>query len=307
MKILFAAPQQGYTEELLLYGLTEVLGTQVVDYPRMDHLWGPPKTGGLYSALSGLLHGQDEPNRAKLQQRVADGEFDLLVVSNRSWQHIPQAAYQKIPCIFVDGEDDADHVYASQADSLGFRLYFKRECYIEDDHIRALPFSYPECLSFAPSPDRPLDVFGIYGVNHWPREQVVWALQKEHPNVRLMDINKRVWATNAEYLDMLRQSKIGIDVRGFGWGTLRHWEIVANGCLLFRQRLPIYVPNDYEDGVDCFEFATIIGLSQCLRYYCGDGVVQSMSMRERSFARYLRYHTTKARAEQFLAACEEVL
>ncbi len=312
MKVLFATPKQGYTEELLFYGLTEALGTEnVVDFPRFDHMWDAHKPSGLYTALSGLLEGQDEPDRNKLSERCEAGEFDLMIISNRSWNHMPMVAYNHIPCVFVDGEDDANAIFDGVPLNLGVKLYFKRELYIEDEFYKPLPFSYPESLSFAPTPApaRPELISAVFGVPHWPRQQVVQRLSEEHAGVTMMEIRADLWLSNAQYLDTLRNAKIGLDLRGFGFGTLRYWEIVASGCMLIRQKLPIRIPHDFISGLDCMEIDRLSDLQDWLRRAATDKMIQNdiRNMADLSFKRYRQFHTTKARAEQFLAKCEGVL
>lgn len=312
MKILFAAPPQGYSEELLFYGLTEVLGTEnVVDYPRFDHLWDAPKPKGYYTALSGLLHGQTEPDRNGLGKRVDARDFDLVVVSNRSWHFVPLATYTKLPVVFIDGEDDANEIFHELGRQLGPRLYFKRELYMECEFFKPLPFCYPEKLATGPTPakDRPLDCVAVFGVNHWPREQVVKALGEDFPDVQLIMEPDTGWLGNAPYLEKLQQAKIGIDVRGFGFTTLRRWEIVAHGAMLLCQKLPILIPNDFFPGSTCVELDSLIGLADWIKTACSsDNMGRYIEdVAQCAWDVYLKHHTTKARAEAFLNTCKGVL
>jgi len=294
MKVLFIPPPQGYSEELLFYGLTELLGTDAVDFPRYDWLRNEPQTGGLYTALSGLLFGQAEPDRTDMSRRVDAGEFDVLVVSNRSWQVVPSRWFRQMPTVFVDGIDQAHVVFQTEVNAIRPMLYFKREAYVTDGLIRPMPFSFPAVLSSPPTPNRPRQVAAIFGNAHFPRCRVLRAFE-DYPDVQLVDEDHR-WSDIA-YRQLLQLAKCSLDVRGFGYGCLRRFESPAQGCILVGQRLPIVVPHDWVDGEDAYWFDDT---RDAARFVSDLTEGAYLDMAEQSWQRYLKHHTTKARAKQFL-------
>ena len=52
------------------------------------------------------------------------------------------------------------------------------------------------------------------------------------------------------YLQELASCKIGLNLRGAGWDTLRYWEIPALGGFMISQRPGILIENDFVDGED---------------------------------------------------------
>jgi len=303
VKILFAPPQQGYTEEMLFYGLVEVLGhDNVVDYPRYETLRAAPPSDGSFGALCGMLFGAPEPDRSNMRQRVMGGEFDLIVVSNRSWHMLPLHYYDAVPAVFVDGEDHADRMLRAEAEQgVKAKLYFKREAYVVDRYIRPHPFSYPELYATPPSLGRPRPVGAIFTLPHYPRDRVIEAFEHHMPNVAIVAGHQAM--SHKGYRMFMSQSRVGLDVRGFGYGCLRRVEVVGHGCVLCAQRLPIVMPHEFEHGSECFFFEDIRDAVVFVDNMTED---QYMDMAGRSWEKYLAYHTTKARAEQFLNDVENV-
>ncbi|MGK6349757.1 hypothetical protein [Parapedobacter sp. DT-150] len=111
---------------------------------------------------------------------------------------------------FIDGEDETD----IQREYFGAGLYFKREL---GGKNRWLPWVRP--ISFA-----------------IPKEKIIDNLKPKY----------RQWATNypgrpytyiynreVDYYEDYRGSKYAVTCKKAGWDCLRHYEILANGCLLY--------------------------------------------------------------------------
>jgi len=301
VKILFVPPQQGYTEELLFYGLREVLGENAIDFPRYDLLWDAAPDRGTYTALTGLLHGQPEPDRRGISRRVVDGEFDMFVVSNRSWRFVPSHWYDRMPSIFLDGMDEAHVLFQTEINVLRPMLYVKRECYVEDHFIRPMPFSYPKALAGSPTANRSRPIVGLFGNDHYPRCRLLEAFRQQG-DVRL--VQGASVLGNEAYRMLLRQSRCSLDVRGFGYGCLRRFEGPGQGCVPVLQRVPIIIREEWQDGEDAYFYDDTRDAACFVKTLTEDRYMEMASL---SWERYLKYHTAKARAEQFLNDVEDAL
>lgn len=102
------------------------------------------------------------------------------------------------------------------------------------------------------------------------------------------------------YTQTLLGSRAGLCCFGFGYDTVRYWELPAHGCLLLAEQLPIAVPHDFEDGKHALFFRSLPELRERLRFCAAEPeAVEAMS---RAGHAHLRaHHTDIARAQQFLA------
>lgn len=303
MRILFVGSCGTYGIELLFEGLLKVLGWEnVIDFPRFDVARNPssgPYFGGAYA---GLVSDQPEPDRANITRRAREGEFDLMVVSNRSCRQMPSWMFHAIPTAFLDDEHRAEVMYATEIATLPLLVYFKRQAYITTPFIRPLPYGYPEQWATPPSLGRPHQVAGLFTSAMFPRELVVREFAPHFRQVRIIPSERAV--SRVQYRQCLAQTRIGLDIRGFGWGTMRRLESIASGCVLLAEPLPISEPHPFIHGEDCWTFTDT---EDAIAFAKGLGEDRYMEMATRSYEKFLKHHTTKARAEQFLNDVEEAL
>jgi len=98
--------------------------------------------------------------------------------------------------------------------------------------------------------ERKADILGRIGLSHarntvrYPREQIVRTL-KEKFNTDFSKIPRK------EYIEEIKNSKIGVSPFGLGEISCRDFEIIINGALLFKQDMshletwpPLYVNNE---------------------------------------------------------------
>lgn len=213
-----------YMSDLLFHGLRSLHGDDVVDFPRKNHLykdyqkdisqlWG---RGFSYSKLLDSSFSYiDYPNK-----ELIDG-CDLVVMSvhhtvhkcpdiiNFQLDHLRKNYHGRIAV--VDGHDLTDGYNFAFA----YTPYiFKRE--IVDDYSPFLPIS-----------------FGI------PKEKIRTDLAEKkkvlssllpadhsHPNRKTHSYN-----TEQEYYDEYAQSYFALTCKKGGWDCMRHYEIMANGCI----------------------------------------------------------------------------
>jgi hypothetical protein len=254
----FSSSTEDYLADSVLHGLRELLGANVVDFPKAERLYNNcPESikkhirGGGFS-LYGLL---DDINvdRHYLRTRILDNEFDLVVFGDiyNDFGAFIQLSPMLDPnrAVVLDGSD-TESIYPYSGNwwrhpaywflpRANRFLYFKRELTPRTLHYRSY-LLVPEklCRMMAPSGNiRPI-AFSI------PVEKIV----KETPVKRKLfathvvdaEVAEHlegtstvgVFATEAEYYNDLQASRFAITTKRGGWDCLRHYEIAANGCVM---------------------------------------------------------------------------
>lgn len=102
-----------------------------------------------------------------------------------------------------------------------------------------------------------------------------------------------------KYINTIKDSKIGLSIRGTGYDTWRYWEIPCYGSTLLAQKSPILIPNNFIDEESALFFSNFEELKQKLKKF----VIKSDEWRE--IARngnkwFLKYHTPRVRAKNML-------
>tara|TARA_A100001515_G_scaffold22531_1_gene17249 strand:+ start:5205 stop:6230 length:1026 start_codon:yes stop_codon:yes gene_type:complete len=239
MKVLFHSlvdyedlPEYGhrldYLADSVFHGFRDLLGEDAVDYPKMEHMYKENfslvktdkcKGFSLYNRLDDI-----PVDREDIEQKIRNNYFDIVVVaihhsylSNREAvmrivgeiEHLNP--HQKIA--LLDGND-------SQGDDhelFGLARYYKREMKGANRHL-CLPiaFSIPESVVVDEVPEKTKDFATI--VPSFMR----------HPH----------WATyvfdeEEKYFADYENSFYGFTCKKGGWDCLRHYEILARGCVPF--------------------------------------------------------------------------
>lgn len=230
-----------YMSDLLFHGLRSIYGDAVVEYPQKYYmytdmpaenstkLWGK---GFSYSRTLDPI----EVDRNNIQSRIINGEFDLLVVSiHHSVQGARQTEtgirvtdssqaeaamgpfFEMVPkttkVAIVDGHDWATYHkgWFKYTD-----LVFKRE--IENSPHIPISFAIPEEKIVDHVPNKVRNFANIVpGSNeaHWPKDS-----RKTH-----------VYETEEEYYKDYQDSYFAFTCKKGGWDCMRHYEILANGCI----------------------------------------------------------------------------
>jgi len=248
-----------------------------------------------------------------LVRQLEQGRFDLILHADvvqmahpGEVRRIMQAA-SGLPVVLYDSWDECYTHFDRVLEYIGreaFDLVFKREMvsgitYDQDPH--PLPFSYPLELA-VPSNDDP------------PGEPLFWAGKKDY-GLRMLYIERLEnrlgrhldrGLSQEEYRQALCKSRIGLSFFGCGFDTVRYWEVPANGVMLMSERLPIRIPYNFEDGVSAVFFDDLADMESKLDYYlnhpeaCDRIAAAGQDL-------YNRYHTTTARAQQFLGVVCDAL
>jgi hypothetical protein len=224
MKILYLSGGQGidYQCDLLFHGLRSLFGPDVVD---CNPLWwmyeGCFQNGRNRNALygKGFSIAETLPNievdRTDLAAKVKAKFFDLVIFGsiwreNQAWGEVTQH-YPRHKVLAIDGEDGPEFL----KDCLPKSLYFKRELHssgpgewLMGRDVFPIQFAIPACKIKEPLPKlafmAPLD----------PLDRTTYIYDDEQA-----------------YYDQYRDAKFAKTMHKAGWDCLRHYEIMACGCL----------------------------------------------------------------------------
>ena len=224
MKILFitqkedpANPLNDYMSDLLLHGLRELYGNDVVDYPGswylyedeskkrnldINDLWGKGIT------ISNILNNYNSIDRSEILNKIKKRFFDIIIYGaiRRNDIFLEDAVNYNNKIIFVDGEDD---VFLKK-EIINKGLYFKRE--LENFHSGVFPISFAvpknkikKDISFKPK----------------------FLLSPLIPG----RVKTYIYDNETSYYDMYQKSVFSLTYKKGGWDCLRHYEILMNGSI----------------------------------------------------------------------------
>ena len=156
MKILFISATSennltDYMNDLILHGLRELYGNDVVDYPGCWYLYSDEvkkrnfdtnKLWGKGFNLNDSFQGYNLIDRNDISTKIKSKYFDLIIYGSirRSSHFLDEVINNNNKYIFIDGEDDRfiEERYTSKS------IYFKRELLTETSNIKPINFSIPK-------------------------------------------------------------------------------------------------------------------------------------------------------------------
>lgn len=225
-----------YQIDTIQHGLVS-LGHEVVDYPIRWHMYKQIKEQNLANwhqiwgkgfTVTGLL--DFDPGRIR-EEEIHQHKYDLIILA---LHHTKANAYSEIiqsiqilreqfkntPIAILDGWDRTDiSEGVLNACKLYKVTYFKREMDREiTDVLKPIDFSIPgEKIHFTDADYKDREPFAkLIPVNQ--------SINSEYMKTYGFD-------TEEEYYNMYRKSLFGLTSKKGGWSTMRHYEIIANGCL----------------------------------------------------------------------------
>lgn len=330
-RVLFVNPNfDDFLSDGLLHGLRILLGEDVVDFPRIDHLYTdhPPewrsRLHGHGFTLAGLL--DDVPiDRNRCLFRAVDGEFDLVVFSDiwrtfglwTEWAPRLSAAGRRMAAI--DGSDRVEPFpYAGEWWRVpawwtlpriqGRAVHFKRE-------VSRWTWWFGAYLLLPPRVSRRLGRlrgmqpigFSIPAeliVETAPEKEKDWPAHVVDPELadRLGAVTAYAFCDADSYHGDLRASRFGITTKREGWDALRHYEIAAAGAVpCFRdlaRKPPGSAPHALADGINCIAYGDADELLERVR---GLAPGDYASLQAGALA-WARANSTVERARWFLRA-----
>lgn len=220
MRILYISGAEGpdYVCDMLFHGLRRLLGADVVDVNRLWYMYahefgeGRHDKSQLYGrgfTLYGLLEDDSGVDRTDIPQKIRTRYFDLVIFGSilRCQVLLPEvwASYSANQILFIDGEDHPLIV----SGLLGRGLYCKRELGAVQPGVWPIQFAIPE--------------------------ERIGTVTREKTRVQAYmdprDPATYIYEDEAAYYGGYAESLFGITMKKAGWDCLRHYEIMANGCI----------------------------------------------------------------------------
>lgn len=310
-RILFLAdPEPDYVADGLFHGLRELLGSEVVDWPKRGAMYRGVELSRLYGRGFGPygLLSDVEVDRGD----VFAHDWDVVVsaVLWRDWEYWRRAwaAFgASVRHVVVDGGDlpfiypygpawwRPTRLFLPRAHKRA--MYFKREWSAlsmlvagRRIHLEPISISYPEQKMVTSVPIKTKD-FPAHIVDL----EVGDRLGRRLPHERAY-----VFETEEDYLQDLRASRFGITTRRAGWDAQRHLEIAGAGAIPCFRRLqdkPVTcAPHGLVDGENCIAYRNADDLFARLDKLSEAEVVRL----SRGALRWAHANTTVNRARDFL-------
>ena len=224
MKILYihANPDESefyndYLSDLLLHGLRENFGKDIIDYPGSWHLYDDEvqkkqinqnKLWGKGFTLNNSLNEFNSFDRADISNKIQNNFFDLVIYGSirRSDLFLDLVIDKKIKHLYVDGEDDTfiDNKYSNKS------LYFKRELNEKVGNILPISFAIPKNKI-------------VKNINQNPKNLLAPIIPGK--------LDTYIYEKEKDYYEMYFNSLFALTYKKAGWDCLRHYEILANGCI----------------------------------------------------------------------------
>ena len=222
MKILFVGQRNDhdgylndYMSDLLLHGLREVYGNNVIDYPGSIHLYknqaknfDKSRLWGKGITTSNILDDYNSIDRTEILTKIKKNFFDVIIYGSarRNSYLLDEAVKFDNKIIFIDGEDD-NHI---EAKYLTLGLYFKRELKSHHDKVYPISFAIPKNKIIKDTSFNP-----------------EFLLSPLIPG----KLKTYIYEDELSYYNMYQNSIFSLTYRKAGWDCLRHYEILMNGSI----------------------------------------------------------------------------
>ena len=206
-----------YMSDLLLHGLRELYGNDVIDYPGCWYLYKDEiqkreyeekRFWGKGFTIKKILHGYDSIDRENIQQKIRNKYFDLIIYGSirRSDLFLDDVIKFNNKFIFIDGEDD--NFIKTKYSNLG--LYFKRELLSKNPKILPISFAIPKFKI-------------LKEINYNPQNILAPLIPGR--------LSTYIYDNENSYYEMYQKSIFALTYKKAGWDCLRHYEILMNGCI----------------------------------------------------------------------------
>ena len=310
MNILFLThPHPNYVPDLLLHGLRKLLGSKVVDYPKKECL---------YKGVLGLGICPDDmlcPNwfppentpidRDDILRKIEAGYFSFILCDIRAGS-LMSDILRKRPSslvVLIDGEDSP--VKGIRA---GPYVICRRETDGTDFSL-PLPMALPvEILRWITSYDSvkkeySVGFLGCVDDFCYERKVIVDQIARLYPD-SLLSTSAVPSGENPDpsgrfgrndYYSNLQKCRIVLSLPGAGYDTFRFWEHAACKSVHITEKMPLFIPNDFEHGRHILRFSHINDLRRIIDEVLGNKVATERLI-EQGRSHLLEFHLTTHRA-----------
>ena len=225
MKILFISSLEkkkgkpnDFMHDIVLHGLREIYGDSVIDYPGVwymydeevkkrkydiTNLWGKGFT--LYDVLLGF----QQIDRTDIEKKIKKNYFDFIIFGSIHEPHFffNEAVNSRSKIIFIDGND---HPFINEQ-IVTKGVYFKRELISENiKNVYPISFAIPKKKIVKEINFKPLNVLAPI----IPGKKSAYGYKNEQ-----------------DYYKKYQDSIFALTYKKIGWDSLRHYEIIMNGCI----------------------------------------------------------------------------
>lgn len=278
MKILYLTKGDhiDYQNDCLLIGLKELYGSDVVDFNKQHHIYdtyNQDATNLLYGkgmTVTRVLPDLDV-DRTDITSKIRNKYFDLIVYGSiwRCNDHIQKIleSYNKNKIIVIDGEDETN---IHETYNLGI-IYFKRELIYKKDRLFPISFAIPtNKLDFTTSKT------------------------KDFSFITPLNKDTYIYIKEEDYYNDYKEARLGVTLKKAGWDCMRHYEILANGCLPYF----VDISKCPEQTMTTFPKHLCIELKELLKTRSSEQVYSELSPK---FQQHVQHNnTTQALAKYFL-------
>jgi len=219
---------EDYLQDLLLIGLRNICGKEVVDFPKKEVMYNTCEIPDeeLYGRGFTVWKKLEdiEVDRTRIWERLDQGEFELVIFSsvwrqqNFLQKFQREGLWRKSKLVFIDGEDAGVQEKMSNEGLAIFGEYYKRES-VRDD-VLPISFSIPEKNIIEPRPKEKLFA-----------KHVQCPAAYQLIEVRDDCVMDYAFDNEQDYYDDIAVSMYAITMKKAGWDCLRHYEIAANGTV----------------------------------------------------------------------------
>jgi len=265
-----------YVPDLLLHGFRKLLGPATVDYPRKDCL---------YNGILGLGVCPDDQlspgwfppdnnsiDREDIRLKIKKNFFKYIICDIRAlnlFHHL--IPYSPPGIAIIDGEDHPVRMPP------GPFFFCQRETDGTDFSI-PLPMALPEeIFQWITSYDNlekkySVGFLGCVRECNQERHTIVNTIAKYYPD-SILHATVTPSETNQnpdgrfgrdEYYKKLQECKIVLSLRGVGYDTFRFWENAACNAIHISQKMPLFLPNDFQNNRHIFRFSDITELRRII-------------------------------------------
>lgn len=215
MKILYLTKGDhvDYQNDCTLIGLKELFGSDVVDYNKQHHNYdtydieSAKKLYGKGMSVTRVLPDLTV-DRTDITSKIKNKYFDYIVYGSiwRCNDHINEILkyYPPNKIIAIDGEDETN---IHNVFNLGI-TYFKRE--LIHTHEKLLPISFAIPTSKV----------------NFNKNKI-----KDFSYITPFDTKTYIYNNEKDYYNDYSEARFGVTVKKAGWDCMRHYEILANGCI----------------------------------------------------------------------------
>lgn len=302
MKILFVVQTENdYGSDVIYDGLCQRLGNEnVLDYPERPIYHSILNPNYKYPSFFDYPVIKSDEEKVKM---LENNEFDCILVTCRirsrysgKFHELLKIKSKIIPTFIIDQDDlsGKNIIIESELNSKG---YFKREYLGESDMI-PLSLSYPN--KYIP-----------LNINTRRTNPLFWAGHFNSYRTEYLEACKHLIGHHKNYpqdvyRSKLLESKIGLNLRGFGFDCTRRYEIPAHGTMLFSEKLPIIIINDFTDGENAVFFSSLNEFNEKLNYLLNnDDYINKIRLS--GHEHLLKYHTGTVRATQLLETVNSII